>query len=245
MTFVSDSSLRSVKGNVAGILREEIVSGRLAPGERIVEGKWANKLRVAQASVREALNILAAEGFVQKGLGRSACVTVLSEDDVIQVYQVRTSLESLSARLVALRQPDLSDLDQVIEDMQSAVNCGNIRTYVERDLGFHLALCEKSGNRFLLEHLRRLIVPLFAFIVMRQHASSGDPDQWHKSYEDHKQMLRAIRTGDPDVAEREVTKMVHHFAEGTIGLLGKQRTGAETFGNGSADAVYAGRVLST
>ena len=114
MVFRGDTSLTSVKGNVAGVLREEIITGRLSPGERIVEGKWATKLKVAQASVREALNILAAEGFVQKELNRSARVTVLSDDDVVQIHEVRTSLESLVARLVAIRQPDLSDLDQAI-----------------------------------------------------------------------------------------------------------------------------------
>src|SRR5712692_5521759 len=119
MGFPADSSLTSVKGNVAAILREEIISGRLNPGERIVEGRWGAKLKVAQASVREALNILAAEGFVQKELNRSASVTVLSDEDVVQVYEVRTSLESLAARLVATRRPDLRELDQVIADMHS------------------------------------------------------------------------------------------------------------------------------
>src|SRR4030095_11842566 len=120
MSFASGSALTSVKGNIAGILREEIISGKLGPGEQIVEGRWATKLKVAQASVREALNILAAEGFVQKELNRSARVTVLSDQDVVQIHEVLTSLESLAARLVALRRPDLSDLDQAIADMLSA-----------------------------------------------------------------------------------------------------------------------------
>ena len=223
MVFRGDTSLTSVKGNVAGVLREEIITGRLSPGERIVEGKWATKLKVAQASVREALNILAAEGFVQKELNRSARVTVLSDDDVVQIHEVRTSLESLVARLVAIRQPDLSDLDQAIADMLSAVQCGNIRTYCERDLGFHLLLCEKSGNRFLLEHVRRLVVPLFAFIVLRQHAAMDDPDRWRRSYDEHKRILQAVRSGNPDFAEREVAAMIRCFSAETVDLLAKER----------------------
>jgi DNA-binding GntR family transcriptional regulator len=223
MVFRDENSLTSVKGNVAGVLREEIITGRLGPGERIVEGKWAVKLKVAQASVREALNILAAEGFVQKELNRSARVTVLSDQDVLQIHEVRTSLESLAARLVATKQPDLSDLDQAIADMLSAVQCGNMRTYCERDLGFHLLLCEKSGNRFLLEHVRRLLVPLFAFIVLRQHAAMDDPHRWRRSYEEHKKILQAVRTGDPDVAEREVAAMIQCFSAETVDLLAKQR----------------------
>ena len=51
MGFRTVSSLTSVKGNIADILREEIISQRLSPGEQIVEGRWAVKLKVAQASM--------------------------------------------------------------------------------------------------------------------------------------------------------------------------------------------------
>src|SRR5437879_124092 len=101
LTSLSDGTLTSVKGNVAEYLLDEIINGRLKPGERIVEGRWAAKLQVAQASVREALNILAGRGFVEKELGRSARVTTLTEEDVAQIYDVRAALEALAARTVA------------------------------------------------------------------------------------------------------------------------------------------------
>jgi DNA-binding GntR family transcriptional regulator len=217
-----ENSLVSVKGSVAGVLREEIISGRIGPGEAIAEGKWAAKLKVAQASVREALNILAAEGFVEKELGRSARVTALSEDDVSHIFQVRARLESLAARLVAMNRPDLSELDQTVADMRSAVECRNMRSYCERDLRFHLLLCEKSGNRFLLEHVRRLLVPLFAFIVLRQHASMDDSERWYKGCETHRLVLALIRGADPDTAEREVAAMVGVFRNETLELLERQ-----------------------
>ena len=214
MGFPADSSLTSVKGNVAAILREEIISGRLNPGERIVEAKWAAKLNVAQASVREALNILAVEGFVQKKSGRSARVTSLSEEDVVQIYELRMSLEGLAARLVTVLQPDLRDLEQALADMHSAVQCGNMRTWCERDLSFHLLLCEKSGNDFLVEHVKRLIVPLFAFITLRQRVIMGNPERWRKNYEEHRRILEVVRSGDSYLAQREVEAIVYGFAKG-------------------------------
>jgi DNA-binding GntR family transcriptional regulator len=213
MVFVLNS-LTSVKSSVAGFLREEILSGRLEPGERIVEAKWATQLNVAQASVREALNMLAVEGFVKKQSGRSARVTTLSEEDVVQIYELRMSLEGLAARLVTVRQPDLRDLEQALADMHSAVQCGNMRTWCERDLSFHLLLCEKSGNRFLLEYVRRLIVPLFAFITLRQHVIMANPERWRKSYEEHSRILEAVRSGDSYLAQREVEAIVYGFAKG-------------------------------
>jgi DNA-binding GntR family transcriptional regulator len=222
MTLGWENSLVSVKGGVAGVLREEIISGRIGPDEPIAEGKWAAKLKVAQASVREALNILAAEGFVEKELGRSARVTALSEKDVSDIFQIRAPLEGLAARLIATNRPDLSELDQTIADMRSAVECRNMRIYCERDLRFHLLICEKSGNPFLLEHVRRLIVPLFAFIVLRQHAAMDESDRWQKGYETHRRILAFLHDADPETAEREVSGIVGVFRKETLGLLESQ-----------------------
>src|SRR5580765_3544655 len=63
-----------LKESLAAQLREAILSGKLTPGEKIVERRWAGHLGAAQVSVREALNILITEGFVTKGHGRSARV---------------------------------------------------------------------------------------------------------------------------------------------------------------------------
>src|ERR1700678_1152562 len=99
-----------VKEAVAEQLRSEIVSGAIAPGHPIVEGKWAAQLGVAQASVREALNILFREGYVQKIAGRRARVTLFTKADVQGIYEVRASLEGLAARLVVERGADLEEL---------------------------------------------------------------------------------------------------------------------------------------
>jgi len=214
MGFILSGSFTSVKGNVAGVLREEILKGTLNPGERIIEGKWAGKLGVAQASVREALNLLMQEGFVQKESGRSARVTSLSEEDVAQIYEMRSSLEGLAARLVTARRPDLTELDQALADMHSAVLCGNMKSWCERDLSFHLLLCEKSGNRFLLENVRRLIVPLFAFMAVRQQSIMGNPELWHSGYDEHKRILEVLRSGDSYLAQREVEGIIHQFTTG-------------------------------
>jgi DNA-binding GntR family transcriptional regulator len=219
---VSDGSLSSVKGNVAEFLLEEIINGRLKPGERIVEGKWASKLHVAQASVREALNILSARGFVEKDLGRSARVTILTDDDIQQIYVVRAALESLAARLVATLRPDLKELDLMMSDMNSSVQCRDMRSYFERVVAFHLLLCEKSGNRFILENIRRMLVPLHAFILLRRNAVMNDGSRWYDSFENHKRILQVVQSGDPDRAESEVRKIIETFATRTAELLAAQ-----------------------
>jgi len=212
-------NLLMVKDSVAALLREEIITGRLAPGERIIEGKVAKKLKLAQTSIREAINTLSVERFVNKGSGRSASVTLLTASDVAQIYQLRAVLEGLAARLIAERQPDLSDLDQLIANMRSTVECRNVRAFYDRDLRFHLLICEKSGNRYLEQDLRQLMVPLFAFVILRIHGKDDSADTFERSIEQHRQMLQAIRSGKPFFAEQQVRNTISKFFSSTHGLL--------------------------
>src|SRR5580658_1383437 len=160
-----------VKHNLAERLRGEIMSGSLQPGMRIVEGKWAAKFGVAQASIREAINILAQAGFVTKAPGRSARVIHLSETDVGHIYYLRGAIEGLAARLAAEFRQDLNFLQATMDTMRESAGTGDREGLIDCDLHFHLALCELSHNPYLIEHARRILIPLFAFVRMRVSAS--------------------------------------------------------------------------
>src|SRR6266567_5941083 len=107
-----------VKHDLADRLRAEIMDGSLPSGDRIVEAKWARKFGVAQGSIREAINILALEGFVNKESGRSARVVHLTEQDVAQLYELRGALEGLAARLAVQTRPDLSKIQSAVNRMR-------------------------------------------------------------------------------------------------------------------------------
>lgn len=201
-----------VKDNVAHFLRSEIASGRLKPGDSVVEGQWAKKLNVAQASVRAALEILKGEGFVQRGPGRSLIVTIMTPEEVISNFQVREVLEIFSARLVAQKKPDLSELDQIVADMQSAVELRNLQAFYQRDLRFHLTLCQLGGNPVLERMLTRLLVPLFAFVIMRAHDKMDDSARWLNSVDKHRQIVKSLREDEPAVAVEKVSKIIAYFS---------------------------------
>lgn len=215
----SQQELLLVKDNLAAFFREEIISGRLPPGEKIVEVRWAKHLKISQTSVREALNILSAEGFVQKGSGRTAQVTQLSDEDVLHSYELRAVLESYAARVVAEKQPDLAELDQSLADMRAAIDCNNLRAFYERDLQFHLLLAEKTGNKMLVRAVKRIILPLFAFVVIRVQGSRTEREQWIRSLEQHKRIIDALRTRDPVFAERLVAQAINFFREETTDVV--------------------------
>jgi DNA-binding GntR family transcriptional regulator len=211
----AQQELLLVKDNLAAYFRQEIISGRLAPGEKIVEVKWAKLLKISQTSVREALNILSAEGFIQKGSGRTAQVTRLTDEDVAYSYELRAVLEGYAARIVAQKKVHLGELEQTLADMRSAIECHNIKAFYERDLQFHLLLAEKTGNRMLVQAVKRIILPLFAFVVMRVQGARTQEDQWTRSLEQHKRIIDALKTHDPVFAERLVNQTISTFLEET------------------------------
>jgi DNA-binding GntR family transcriptional regulator len=202
-----------VKHDLADRLRTEIMNGSLPSGDRIVEGKWAQKFGVAQGSIREAINILALEGFINKEAGRSARVVHLTEAGVAQLYELRGALEGLAARLAATRRPDLSKLETAVAGMRRAASEGNCEALLQNDLQFHLQLCELSGNPFIVEQSRRLLVPFFAFVRMRVATSGQTTSPWDKDLEAHQRIIDLLREGEDDVAELYVKKAMARFAK--------------------------------
>ncbi|HMJ21101.1 MAG TPA: GntR family transcriptional regulator [Terriglobales bacterium] len=205
-----------LKESIAARLREEILVGRIAPGEKIVEGRWARQYGVAQVSIREALNILTAAGFVTKGHGRSARVLKLGDADIIHIYQVRGALEGLAARIVVQRSLPLEDLEAALKGIQEAVQKNDLRKVVESVQHFHIHLLEKPGNPVLEEHGRRLVVPLYAFTLMRALAKNLDTSPWAKQLPLHRLIVDVIRLGDPHVAEQTLIHVTNSFLEAAL-----------------------------
>jgi len=212
MSHKQDSQSQGlVKQNLAMQLREAILAGKIASGAKIVEGTWARHFGVAQSSVREALNILITEGFVTKGHGRSARVLNLSKQDIIHLYQLRGVLEGLAARLLSEQKVPLVDLEASLLEIRSAVEADNVRQIIECMQRFHMLLLKKTGNPFLAEEGRRLIIPLYDFTLMRALNGGFDGSPWRLNLERHRQILDAIRTGPPHFAEQTVINIMEQF----------------------------------
>jgi DNA-binding GntR family transcriptional regulator len=210
-SLIADNGL--LKHSLAERLRQEILDGTLPLGTRIVEAKWAIKFGVAQASIREAINILAQAGFVSKASGRSARVTHLSEDDVVHIYQLRGAVEGLAARLAAETKPNLNALQATMDVMRESASSGNCEGLLGSDLLYHLVLCELSGNPHVIQHARRILLPFFAFVRMRVAASGQETSAWDKDLEAHQRIIDLIREGEGEIAEQYVKKAMERFAK--------------------------------
>jgi DNA-binding GntR family transcriptional regulator len=205
-----------LKESVAQRLREEILAARISPGEKIVEGKWAREYGVAQISVREALNILAAQGFVTKGHGRSARVLKLEKADIIHIYQVRGVLEGLAARLIAQEKIPIDDLEVAFHGIQRSIETSDLRQVVESVQRFHMLLLEKPRNSVLREHGRRLLVPLYAFTLMKALVKKLDAGPWQRQLRLHRLIIDVLQQGDPHIAEHTLIYVTDSFLHSAL-----------------------------
>src|ERR1700728_2932783 len=202
-----------VKSTLASRLRDEISSGALPPGMRIIEGTWGRKLGVAQGSIREAINLLAQEGFVTKISGRSARVVILNEQDVLHLYELRGAMEGLAARLAAVRRADIAKLQDVVDAMRHASKKNRTADLVDADREFNLELCRLSGNPHLVVHANRVLQPFLACARIRSIASKQDTSAWDRNLEAHQRIADLIREGEGEIAEQYIRRAMSRFSE--------------------------------
>src|SRR5579863_1311318 len=92
--------------HIVARLRDDILTRRAAPGERLVESDLTHRFGVSRGPIREALRRLAAEGFIEHAPNRGAVVRRLSLQDVRELFQIRAELEGLAARIAAAAAAD-------------------------------------------------------------------------------------------------------------------------------------------
>ena len=200
-----------LKEQLAAQLREAIMGGALSPGDRVIEGIWAKQFGTAQASVREAINILIGEGLLTKDSGRSARVTRYTESDVAALFQMRAAIEGLAAFLVTQQKAGVERMEQALDGMSRAIANADMRALTACDLEFHLSLIELSGNAFLIDAGKRLLIPLFAFILIRLLKSGQGPGAWEADLPRHRRIVELIKEGDPVIAEQYVKRSYRQF----------------------------------
>jgi DNA-binding GntR family transcriptional regulator len=222
MKQISAAPLRRtvLKDRVAELIKEAILSGRLEPGDRIVEMKLANEVGVATTAVREALFELESQGFVTRMTNKGTFVTRLSPEDVEQILRVRNELEGLAVELLERRATadDLTLLEKLLAEMRAAAEEENLTAFYRCDLEFHRTIWALSGNRYLSKALDITVVPLFAFFIMKTPPNSVR--DLLVSVEQHSEILVALKAGKD--SRKSMEAALQFFAEQENRLLFQQ-----------------------
>lgn len=205
-------------------LKQAIVDGDLAPGERLVERVLAQNMKVSRTPVREALQRLTSEELVMADGSRGLIVARLSADSVEHAYVLREVVEGLAARL-ACAQPHPELLKQLARSL--AVMEDERRDPDVLDAAhsqFHDTIADMSGNPYLILTLRNLqqfrtrMVSLDWITAQRVNASVPE----------HRLIYEAIESRNPSLAEERARA---HVVATRVGLLRRLR-GAETLDGG-------------
>jgi len=196
---------------VARLLEKAILAGQLRPGARLHEMKLASELNVSQASIREALQELEGLGFVIKYPNRGSFVMNLTNQDLLQIYQVRRQLEPLACALVApqLGQEKLERLENCLREMQETAKNRDYRAHVEADFRFHRLIWESQPNRCLERSLKAVCLPLWAGDLVRRGSTVAY--DFDRSVRRHKLILSALRTGDASLAAKVMQRILDRF----------------------------------
>ena len=142
---------QSLKDQVKSILIDRLISGDLAPGDRIKELQVARELGTSQAPVREAIRCLETLGYVEHIPHVGAMVRVFNKGEIEEAYEVREALEVHSISLV--REPMdalVSELDKHLDEMRAATRKRNIRMFTQADNAFHRSIVAYCGNATML-----------------------------------------------------------------------------------------------
>ncbi|WP_228001430.1 GntR family transcriptional regulator [Nocardia australiensis] len=186
----------SVPEQVAKEIRRSILAGRLRPGQSFSLREIAAQLGVSFIPVREALRDLEAQGLVITSPGKSAMVAPLSHDDVHGIYRLRRRIEpELAGRAAALlRDEDFARIEGHLAMLADAAS--GIDEIYEAHHAFHLELLRPAATTWDVRILERLWHAAERYVRLAFAGRDSDPDEPHRRWCAHHELLLATRTCD-------------------------------------------------
>lgn len=202
-----------ISDQVYDYLHGEIVSGRLAPGQRLDLEALVEQLKISKMPIKEAIGRLAAEGLLDIQSRRGTYVGRVDARDLAETFEVRRALEMLAGELAAQRvtKAEIARLRDFIAQMEASQEVGD---HLELNFRFHGLIVELSDNRKLIEMYHRLRVPIQ---VAGIHYRSEDwMTRVAQEQKEHRAIVRALELKDAEAVSRAISQ---HIKRGSASLL--------------------------
>jgi len=179
---------------VAQRLRQMLVEGRIAPGAKLNERELSELLNVSRTPLREAIKMLAAEGLVELLPNRGAVAVSLSEQDILDTFEVMAGLEAQSGALAAERitPQELAEIQAMHFEMMAAYTRRDLSTYYTLNSRIHSAISAAAKNPVLAQVYTQVNARLQAL----RFRSNQDGEKWKRAVKEHEKMIEALATHD-------------------------------------------------
>jgi DNA-binding GntR family transcriptional regulator len=195
VTLIKIESAPDLVDQVYRNLLDAISEGKLAPGARITQEDIAEQLAVSRQPVLQALRLLKQDGFVADAPGRGLLVAPLDANWLVNVYQVRSALDALAARLAC--STSYAYDDDLIAQGRKAARSKNISAMIEADMAFHSGIYRAAKNPLIEQsallhwrHIRRAMGAVLQSTKLREAV-----------WDEHEAIARAIAAKDVRKAE--------------------------------------------
>lgn len=198
----------SYKEKVYQELKQAIIKNELKPGEVLNERSLANKLGISRTPIREALQCLESEGWVETEPCRGTWVRRITVGDIKELYQMRRGLESLAIELAieSMDEEKMKNLGKMRQDLLCLDLKLDHKIFVEMDTEFHLYMAKLSNNRLLYQSMNGLM-DMMAMYIIQNMIRKTDP--YSIPVKEHIEILDMMLRKDVDSAKLAVVRHIN------------------------------------
>jgi DNA-binding GntR family transcriptional regulator len=209
---------KTLREQIVESIKESIATGKLKPGEKICETKLAEDLGISRTPLREAIQTLEAEGFLNVVPRKGAVVSEYSKKDIEDIYEIKATLEGLAARLATKNLSDediyhLGDINNQLKSM-SLKNESSVSRFFRVHNQFHELFLKASNNERLYQLNCQLMEPFKRFRL----SSLAIPGRFEEAIAIHDEIVEAFRSRNAQMVE---TLVMQNVREGGKALLRK------------------------
>lgn len=197
-------SNNALSNSIAEHISQQILSGELKPGDKLVENNYAEEYGISRAPVREAIYLLATEGLVERIPRKGAVVKEFTKNEIYDLLEIRTMLETMAMKRIRQRGIDhfiLQNMKNLLEEMNK-VDGDNVHYYTKLNHSFHMCIIEMSKSETIKNMYLRLGMPLLRI----QSLSFTNEGNIPKSVSEHKIIVDYLEKEKIEEADRILTK---------------------------------------
>lgn len=205
----------TVADAIADELRRRLLSGQYQGGEQLRDTELSQEFGAARPTVRAAVQMLVADGLLERGRGRSAAVRSFTAEDAVDLYRLRRPIEMVAVEIVVSQARPLDGVGSAIQRFAALGNDVSWEVVADHDVAFHRALFAAAGSTRLLRTFDEVSAELRLLIAQLRPTYASVADLAHE----HELLLVALRSGDLQQAKAAWSQHFDHSERFFLDLI--------------------------